>query len=194
MKRGLILAMVLCGAHGTALAVDVANNAPAVVIDSRYSSDGSFLPAVNAARDAAAGFALSRAMLTNVVAKHCAEVDVAHALRADEARNRWWQHNEGAVGAAKGYVQLQRAIVQVKQGEAAATQYRDGVMAQAKADAIATMESWFPEGKQDGATCDKVVDEYFAGTRDIGRNEEFGTVLGRLEGDMQAYRDAQRTE
>jgi hypothetical protein len=194
MKRGLILAMVLFGAHGTALAVDVANNAPAVVIDSRYSSDGSFLPAVNAARDAAAGFALSRAMLTNVVAKHCAEVDVAHALRADEARNRWWQHNEGAVGAAKGYVQLQRAIVQVKQGEAAATQYRDGVMAQAKADAIATMETWFPEGKQDGATCDKVVDEYFAGTRDIGRNEEFGTVLGRLEGDMQAYRDAQRTE
>jgi hypothetical protein len=194
MKRGLILAMVLFGAHGTALAVDVANNAPAVVIDSRYSSDGSFLPAVNAARDAAAGFALSRAMLTNVVAKHCAEVDVAHALRADEARNRWWQHNEGAVGAAKGYVQLQRAIVQVKQGEAAGTQYRDGVMAQAKADAIATMETWFPEGKQDGATCDKVVDEYFAGTRDIGRNEEFGTVLGRLEGDMQAYRDAQRTE
>ena len=193
MKRGLILAMVLFGVHGTALAVDVANNAP-VVIDSRYSSSGSFLPAVNAARDAAAGFALSRAMLTNVVAKHCAEVDVAHALRADEARNRWWQHNEGAVGAAKGYVQLQRAIVQVKQGEAAATQYRDGVMAQAKADAIATMESWFPEGKQDGATCDKVVDEYFAGTRDIGRNEEFGTVLGRLEGDMQAYRDAQSTE
>jgi hypothetical protein len=48
-------------------------------------------------------------MLTNVVAKHCAEVDVAHALRADEARNRWWQHNEGAVGAAKGYVQAASA-------------------------------------------------------------------------------------
>ncbi|WP_036168303.1 hypothetical protein [Noviluteimonas dokdonensis] len=182
--------MALLCTGGTAFAADTTE----VVMDSRYSSDGGFLPAVNAARDAAAGYALSRAMLTNVLAKHCSGVDIAHALRADEARNRWWQHNSDTVGAAKAYVQLQRAIVQVKQGEAAGTQYRDGVMAQAKADAIATMESWFPEGEQDGATCDKVVDEYFAGTRDINRSEEFGTVLGRLEGDMQAYKDAQRTE
>ena len=188
MKRGLFLAIALLGAHGVVQAADP------VVVDSRYSSDAGFLPAVNAARDAAAGYALSRAMVTNIVAKHCQQIDVAHALRADEARNRWWQHNEETVGAAKAYVQLQRAIVQVKQGPAAATQYNDGVMAQAKADAIATMETWFPDGQQDGATCDKLVDEYFAGTRDIGRDAEFGTVLGRLEGDMQAWKDAQRTE
>lgn len=192
MKRGWMLAMALCGMHGMAIAAEKAGT-PAVVLDSRYQSDAGFMPAVNAARDAAAGYALSRAMLANLVSKHCA-VDTMHALRADEARNRWWQHNESTVGAAKAYVQLQRAIVQVKQGEAAATQYRDGVMAQAKADAIATMETWFPDGQANGATCDKVVDEYFAGTRDVGASEEFGTVLGRLEGDMQAWKDGQRTE
>lgn len=175
MKRGILLALALLGAHGVAQAGE------------------RVMPAVNAARDAAAGFALSRAMVANFVAKHCA-VDTMHALRADEARSRWWQHNDETVNAAKGYVQLQRAIVQVKQGEAAATQYRDGVMAQAKADAIATMETWFPDGEANPATCDKVVDEYFAGTRDITRSEEFGVVLGRLEGDMQAWRDGQRTE
>ena len=97
MKRGFLFALALIGAHGVAQAGDTTE----VVIDSRYSSGEKFMPAVNAARDAAAGFALSRAMVTNFVAKHCA-VDSMHALRADEARCRWWKLYVLTLSSAKG--------------------------------------------------------------------------------------------
>ena len=82
MKRGLFLAIALLGAHGVVQAADP------VVVDSRYSSDAGFLPAVNAARDAAAGYALSRAMVTNIVAKHCQQILVRTAKRIEHLCKR----------------------------------------------------------------------------------------------------------
>jgi hypothetical protein len=187
--QGAILAIALGCAHGAAGAVDIV-----VDNDSRYTSEAGFLPAVTEARDAAAVFAIAGAMQVNVMAKHCAALGPMQAIRANEARNVWWRHNDSTVQAANAYVRLQRAIVHVKQGEAAGNAYRDNVNAGAKAGARATLDGWFPNESRDVATCEKVVDEYLAGKHDVGADPRFAATLGKLEGDMQAYADAQRVQ
>ena len=188
MRRGMILAMVLCSAQGAAMAADIAFD-----VESRYTSEGAFIPAVTSARDSAAVFAIGGAIQVNAMTEHCSAIDPLLAVKANEARNRWMRHNGAMVKAANGYVHLQRAIVQVKQGEAAGAQYRDKVMLDARAGAIATLRGWFPNEVRDAATCDRVVGEYLAGARDIDADSTFGTTLGHLAGDMQTFADAQRS-
>lgn len=193
MQRGILLAIALLAAHGVAMGADVAAAGnDLAVVESRYTSEGGFIPAVNERRDAAAVFAIAGAIRVNAMADHCSALGPLEAVKANEARNRWMRHNGAMVRAANGYVHLQRAIVQVKQGEAAGTKYRDTVMADAKTGAVATLRGWFPNEVRDAATCDKVVGEYLAGTRDIDVDATFGTTLGNLAGDMQAFSEAKR--
>ena len=192
MQRGILLAIALFAAHGAAMGAELAGTDVAVAIDSRYTSEGAFIPAVNERRDAAAVFAIAGAIQVNAMADHCSAIGPLEAVKANEARNRWMRHNGAMVRAANGYVHLQRAIVQVKQGEAAGAKYRDTVMADAKSGAVATLRGWFPNEVRDAATCDKVVGEYLAGARDIDADATFGTTLGNLAGDMQAFNDAKQ--
>jgi len=192
MQRGILLAIALFAAHGVAMGAELAGTNVAVAVDSRYTSEGGFIPAVNERRDAAAVFAIAGAIQVNAMADHCSAIGPLEAVKANEARNRWMRHNGAMVRAANGYVHLQRAIVQVKQGEAAGAKYRDTVMADAKSGAVATLRGWFPNEVRDAATCDKVVGEYLAGARDIDADATFGTTLGNLAGDMQAFNDAKQ--
>ena len=192
MQRGILLAIALLAAHGVAMAAELAGTDVAVAVDSRYTSEGAFIPAVNERRDAAAVFAIAGAIQVNAMADHCSAIGPLEAVKANEARNRWMRHNGAMVRAANGYVHLQRAIVQVKQGEAAGAKYRETVMADAKSGAVATLRGWFPNEVRDAATCDKVVGEYLAGARDIDADATFGTTLGNLAGDMQAFNDAKQ--
>ena len=197
MQRGIFLAIALCCAHGAAMGAEVATAAVAsaeISLDggSKYTSAGAFIPAVTDARDAAAVFAIGGAMQLNAMTDHCSKVGPLEAVKANEARNRWLRHNGPMVQAANGYVRLQQAIVQVKQGQAAGTQYRDAVMADAKAGAVATLRGWFPHEVRDAATCDRVVGEYLSGSRDIAADATFGTTLGGLAGDMQVFNDAKQ--
>ena len=192
MQRGILLAIALFAAHGAAMGAELAGTDVAVAIDSRYTSEGGFIPAVNERRDAAAVFAIAGAIRVNAMADHCSAIGPLEAVKANEARNRWMRHNGAMVRAANGYVHLQRAIVQVKQGEAAGAKYRETVMADAKSGAVATLRGWFPNEVRDAATCDKVVGEYLAGARDIDVDATFGTTLGNLAGDMQAFNDGKQ--
>jgi hypothetical protein len=182
--------MVLCCAQGAAVAADT------VAMDSgesRYTSEGAWLPAVTDKRDAASVFAIAGAIQVNAMTEHCSAIDPLLAVKANEARNRWMRHNGHLVKAAHGYVRLQRAIVQVKQGESAGTQYHDKVMLDARAGAIASLRGWFPNEVRDATTCDKVVGDYLAGALDIDADANFGSTLGSLAGDMQSYADKQRS-
>ena len=193
--KGALALIALCGVHGAALAVDLGpGDIVLTASSSRYASEGAWLPAVNDARDAASIHAIASGVEVNAMAKHCAQINPLLAIRADEARNRWWRHNNAMVQAAYGYVNLQRAILQVKQGEAVATAWRDNVMASAKDGAVATLRDWFPDEVQDAATCDRVIGEYLTSDRDVDTNAEFGTTLGALAGDMQAYADANHAQ
>jgi hypothetical protein len=182
--------MVLCCAQGAAVAADtIAMDAG----ESRYTSEGTWIPAVTDKRDSAAVFAIGGAIQVNAMTEHCSAIDPLLAVKANEARNRWMRHNGELVKAAHGYVRLQRAIVQVKQGESAGTQYHDKVMLDARSGAIATLRDWFPNEVRDAAKCDQVVGEYLAGARDIDADANYGSTLGGLAGDMQAFADKQRS-
>ena len=115
MQRGILLAIALLAAHGVAMGADVAvAGNDLAVVESRYTSEGGFIPAVNERRDAAAVFAIAGAIRVNAMADHCSALGPLEAVKANEARNRWMRHNGAMVRAANGYVHLQRAIVQVK--------------------------------------------------------------------------------
>src|SRR5690349_4025079 len=105
MQRGILLAIALFAAHGAAIGAELAGTNVAaanvaVAVDSRYTSEGGFIPAVNERRDAAAVFAIAGAIQVNAMADHCSAIGPLEAVKANEARNRWMRHNGEMVRAA----------------------------------------------------------------------------------------------
>ena len=183
-KTMLIGALVACAAV-PAFAQDAGsmkNDAPA---------KSAWRPDANGARDTAAGFAISTAMVVNDVATRCAALDANLAASASAARDGWWARNQLMVEAANGYVRYLQALYQVKRGEDAAKSFYAGVFQDLRAQGDATVEGLFKDVKDEHATCERLVAAYTSGSMDLAATADQYQVLVAMDRDLKAYRGVQ---
>jgi len=148
-------------------------------------------PDANAARDTAAGFAISTAMVVNDVATRCAAIDADHAAAANAARDAWWARNQLMVETANGYVRYLQALHQVKRGEEAAKAFYAGVFADLRAQSDESVAGLFKDVKNERATCEHLVAAYTDGRMDLAASEDQYQVLVALDRDLKTYRGVQ---